>query len=170
MLKIKLTLAALFLLAALSSQAMAGESVGFININRLLYESEVGRQAIGEYQEFLMKKQKAVAAKQREWALLQQRLKTEGSTMAPQELEKQLTRLRILAKEGERMAEDAREDANDEERALRRRIFKRANTVLQKVARKQGYKIILQDQSALGYLDPEVDITNAVIKELNKKK
>ena len=37
-----------------------------------------------------------------------------------------------------------------------------------KVAKRNGYTIILKDPNAIGYLDPAVDITDEVLKELNK--
>ena len=41
---------------------------------------------------------------------------------------------------------------------------------MKKVAKKYKYTIIIKDPNAVGYLDPDVDITDKVIKELNKKK
>jgi Skp family chaperone for outer membrane proteins len=40
---------------------------------------------------------------------------------------------------------------------------------LKKVAKRLNYTIILKDAAPIGYLDPSVDITDEVIKELNKK-
>jgi len=41
--------------------------------------------------------------------------------------------------------------------------------VLKRVAKKRKYTIILKDPKADGYLDPSVDITDEVLKGLNKK-
>ncbi len=66
------------------------------------------------------------------------------------------------------MVADAKEEIKRQDRELVARILKKADGALKKVAKKKKYTIILKDPNAIGYLDPEVDITDAVLKELNK--
>jgi outer membrane protein len=64
---------------------------------------------------------------------------------------------------------DAKEDITREDRQLVSIILEKANDILKKVAKKKKYTIILKDPKTIGYLDPDVDITDLVLKELNKK-
>lgn len=67
------------------------------------------------------------------------------------------------------MVADAKEDISREDRELVALILKKADDILKKVAKKKRFSIILKDPNAIGYLDPDVDITDLVLKELNKK-
>jgi outer membrane protein len=66
--------------------------------------------------------------------------------------------------------DDAKEDITREDRQLVAIILGKANDILKNVAKKKKYSIILKDPNSIGYLDPDVDITDLVLKELNKKK
>ena len=74
-----------------------------------------------------------------------------------------------MYKEYQRLVADAKEDITREDRQLVAIILEQANDILKKVAKKKKYGIILKDPNAIGYLDPDVDITDLVLKELNKK-
>ena len=67
------------------------------------------------------------------------------------------------------MVADAKEDISREDRELVALILKKADDILKKVAKKKRFSIILKDPNAIGYLDPDVDITDLVLKELDKK-
>ena len=73
-------------------------------------------------------------------------------------------------KEYQRLVADAKEDITREDRELVSIILKKADNVLKRVAKNNKFTIILKDPNAIGYLDPSVDITDLVLKELNKKK
>jgi len=49
-------------------------------------------------------------------------------------------------------------------------ILQKADDVLKKVAKRKKFTIILKDPNAIGYLDKKVDITDDVLKELNKRR
>ena len=67
------------------------------------------------------------------------------------------------------MVADVKEDILLEDRELVSIILQKADEILNKVAKRLNYAVILKDATAIGYLDPGVDITDEVIKELNKK-
>ena len=69
------------------------------------------------------------------------------------------------------MVTDAREDITREDRQLVAIILQKADGVLKRVAKRKKYTIILMDPpKTVGYVDPKVDITDDVLKVLNKKK
>jgi len=157
-------------LLMLCVSCFADDTVGFINLKKLLYDSQVGKEAIQDYMALRQKKEKAIAAKQKEFNDLKQALDQGGSKMKDSERAEKMDRLRKLGREYERMVEDAKKDLQDEDRELINVVFSKADRALKIVAQKKGYAIILKDPNAMGYLDPRVDITADVIKELNRQK
>jgi outer membrane protein len=153
-----------------STPALAASKVGFINLQRLVNESKMGQAAREDLVRLRGKKQEAVNRKQKEIENLRDEITQKGDKMDPREKRDKIEILQKTYKEFQRMVADAREDITREDKELVALILEKADGVLKEVAKKQGYTIILKDANAIGYLDPDVDITDAVLKALNRKK
>jgi len=92
-----------------------------------------------------------------------------GGKMSPQKKRDKRLALQKANKEHQRLVSDVKEDILREDRELVSIILQKADGVLKKVAKRGNFAIILKDASAIGYVDPKVDITDAVIKELDQK-
>lgn len=147
----------------------AGDKVGFINLQRLVNESTMGKAARADIQK--MRKQREEIVSNKLWQVnnLKSLLTEQGVSMDPVEKRNKIDKLRSAYKEYQRLLADAKEDILREDRELVAIILKKADGVLKKVAKKRKYTIILKDPKAIGYLDPSVDITDEVLKGLNKK-
>ncbi|MDB4444072.1 OmpH family outer membrane protein [bacterium] len=160
-----------FGLASCATTDAAGKDgrVGYINLQRLVKESKMGQDAQKEMQKLRKEKEVSVVNKLREINKLKDLINNEGDKMSPSEKRVNLEALQKAGKEYKRLVADAKEDILREDRELVAVILKQADGVLKKVARQQNYTIILKDPNAIGYLDPSVDITDFVIKALNKQ-
>jgi outer membrane protein len=147
----------------------AAEKVGYINLNRLVSESKMGKQAKADIKKMRKKKEATVSAKLKKINSLRDTINNMGEKMAPEEKRSKVEELKQHYKEYQRMVADAKEDITREDRQLVATILQKADGVLKKVAKKKKFAIILKDPNAIGYLDPAVDITDLVLKELNKK-
>ena len=154
----------------LSTFSYAADKVGYINLQRLVSESKMGQAAQKDIRKLRKKKEKIVADKLWEINKLKEVINKEGEKMTPSEKRDKLEALKKAYKEYQRLVADAKEDIVREDRELVSIILKKADGILKKVAKKKKYTIILKDPNAIGYLDPSVDITDLVLKELNKKR
>ncbi len=136
--------------------SQAQDKVGYINLQRLVNESTMGKTARADIQKLRSEKETLLKNKLKE-------IKTDAATR--QERTKALNK---ATKEYQRLAEDAKEDLTNEDNELVAIILQKADGVLKSVAKSKKYAIILKDANAIGYLDPSVDITDDVLKELNK--
>ena len=161
--------AIIFILWCLPVAAASGK-VGYINLNKLVRESRMGQKARAEITRLREKKEKEVQIKGEDLNRLRKELQDRGAKMSDVEKRDKLERLQNTAKVYQRLVQDAKEDIVREDRELVARILKEADDILKKVARKNKFDIILKDPNAIGYLDEDVDITDDVIKELNKRK
>jgi len=150
--------------------AVAADKVGYINLHRLVNESDMGKEARRNILKLRRERERAVADRQKEINELKDMINTRGAEMGPEEKQQKIEALQKAYKEYQRMVADAREDITREDRQLVAIILKKADGVLKKVAQRKEYTIILKDPDAIGYLDPKVDITEDVLAELNKKK
>lgn len=163
-------LASMVVLASIACATTYAEGkVGFINLQRMVNESKLGQAARSEFQKMRQEKEALVAAKLREVNELRELINKDGDKMSPQDKRDKVLGLQKANKEYQRMVADVKEDILLEDRELVSIILQKADEILNKVAKRLNYTVILKDATAIGYLDPSVDITDEVIKELNKK-
>jgi len=152
-----------------ASSLWAGDKVGFINLQRLVKESKMGKAASADIDQLRTEKQDSITAKLRTINGIKIDLETNSELLKDEEKRGRIDELNTLIKDYKRMVADAKEEIKRQDRELVARILKKADGALKKVAKKKKYTIILKDPNAIGYLDPEVDITDAVLKALNKR-
>jgi len=151
------------------STAAAADKVGYINLQRLVNESKMGKAAREDIQKMRQGKQAELTKKLQAINQLRDQLNKEGNKMEPAERRDKIEILQKAYKEYQRLVADAKEDITREDRELVAIILQKADGVLKSVAKKNNFAIILKDPNAVGYLDPKVDITDQVLKVLNKK-
>lgn len=161
--RLTLLFAGSFLLAA-SSVAAAEVKIGFVNIARLLEESPQVEMATKTLNREFGPKQLEIAAQQKHYAELQQRLSRDGTVMSEAERGNVEKQLRELQREISRLQNEAMEDynirRNDELGKLQRTILREVQTF----SREQKYDLVVGD--GVLYANPAVDITDQILKRL----
>lgn len=162
----------LVLTVSFAAQAWAGwrsgEKVGFVNLNRLVTESHMGKAAQKKINTLRQAKEAELKTKLEEINAVKLELQTQGATLNDSAKKDKVDTLNSLTKEYKRMQADAKEEIERQDRDLVADILKKADGILKKVAKKKGFGIILKDPKVVGYLNPDLDITEDVLKELNK--
>jgi outer membrane protein len=156
------------ILFVLNVASYAAEKVGYINLQRLVNESEMGKKAKEDIQRLRSEKETDLKGKLKEINELRAFINEQGESMDVAERRDKAQELNRAYKDYQRLLEDAKEDISNEDQELVAIILQKADPVLKEVAKKQRYTIILKDANAIGYLDPSVDITDDVLEELNK--
>ena len=153
-----------------TSSYAADYKVGFINLARLVTQSNIGKEAQKKIQKLREEKQSIADAKLSDLQKFQKFIKDEGPKMPDEERRKKQEAFQQAYKEYQRLIADAKDDIAREDRELVAMILGKAQDIVKSLAKKNNYAIILKDANAIGYLDPEVDITDEVVKELNRRK
>jgi outer membrane protein len=152
------------------TSSYAAEKVGYINLQRLVSESKMGKEAKADILKMRETKQTVLNKKLTDINKLREFINQKGDQLPVRERRDKVELLQKMYKDYQRLVADAKEDITREDRELVAIILEKANDILKDVAKKKKYSIILKDPNAIGYLDPDVDITDLVLKELNKKK
>lgn len=158
-----------FMVMLFASTSISAEKVGYINLQRLVNESKMGQAARADIQKMRAGKEAEVTKKLKDINQLKDDINKNREKMKITERRDKIEILQKAYKEYQRMVADAKEDITREDKELVTIILQKADGVLKGVAKKNGYAIILKDPNALGYLAPEADITDLVLKELNMK-
>jgi outer membrane protein len=146
----------------------AGSKVGFVHLNRLVNESKMGQKAKAKLENLRKKKEAVLSRQLRVLNELRNDISQNGSKMTADERRRKVRKFQKANKEYQRGLADAKEEVVRQDKELVSMILGKADKILKKIAKKKRYTIILKDPDAIGHLDPSVDITDAVVKELNK--
>ncbi len=147
-----------------------GESpgkVGYIDLNRLVNESNIGKEAAKEIAALKKQKKAELNAKAARIAYLKKEIQ-QSRDLGADELKEKLRRLEDASREYKRASEDAKLEIERKNNEIVNKILEQASPVLKEVAKKEGFTMIIKDPKVLGYLDPSVDITTKVVEILNK--
>jgi outer membrane protein len=156
------------MILGISFASQAQDRVGYINLQRLVNESEMGKAAKNDIMKLRNEREADLKNKLNELNDLKAQIDEEGDKMAPADKRDKVRKFNRAYKEYQRLLADSNEDITNEDRELVSIILEEADGVLKKVAKDNGFAIIIKDPNAVGYLDPSVDITDDVLKELNK--
>ena len=148
----------------------AGDKTGFVNLRRLVMESAAGRDARAGLEELRAQKEEVIQQSLMELTRLRTRIVTEEKNLGQEELQQKREALEKKVREHNRLVDDIKEELTRRENDLTAEILKLADQALKRVASKSGYNVILKDPNVIGYLSPEADVTDKVLKELNAGK
>ena len=148
----------------------AADKVGYVNLQRLINESKMGKAAREDIQQLRKQKEAVLAFKLKEINMLRDEINEKENQMDSREKRDKRAVLKRAYEDYQRLVNDAKEDILKEDQEIVSIILKKADGVLKTVAKKKKFAIILKDPNAIGYLDPSVDITDDVLKALNQKK
>lgn len=167
----KINLVVFSLLAAILAPAFVwGGEMAFVNLQVIVAESKMGKQAREEFNRTREKREEGIKERLRELeglkAGLQQERKKEPAN------EKQVAglveRLQQKNKEYERHVADVKEELTRKDQEMVKRILEKIAPILTELATSRGYTMILKNAAELAYLAPQADITGEVLKRLDK--
>lgn len=152
--------------AVLCGSATAADfKIGLVSPARILSESAPAVAAQEKLKTYFKKREDELNRDIRDFRTRAQKFEKDGPVMAESERLKQRQSLaeseRDIARRQRALVEERNQRANEESQI----ILQRANRIIQDIAKKQKYDLIIQDAI---WVSPKVDITELVIKELNK--
>ena len=158
-------------LAALVAGAASAQSparLAVVEVERLLTESQAGKQALESIQAMGQEKEAAIQAKEAEVADLRKRL-SEGQLSLSQERQEELNdALQRELINLNRMRDDAARDLKRVRDEAFERIERTVIPLIEEVARAQGYTMVFNKyQSGLLFAVDEIDVTDTVIQRFD---
>ena len=155
------------LLLTLCGQVAAQEyKIGVINTDRILRESAPAKDAAKKIEQEFAAREATVVRLDKELRDLTSQLDRGGATMSEADRAAKQREAEMRGRELERTRRQLGEDLKARQFDEMGKIKERLDAVLTKLAKEQGYDLILQDGL---YVRRSVDITDAVIKALEAK-
>lgn len=165
----KSTLLALVAFVALvhGAQAVAQElKIGFVSTERVFREAVPAVEAMKRLEKEFKPREDAIKKVNDEARAIQLQLEKEGMTMSASQRRESESELGRLSRERQRLEREFREELNLRKNEELAAVLQRANKVIQEIAEKEKFDLILQEAV---YRSPRLDITDKVIEALSKK-
>lgn len=156
------------LLAFVAMPALAGDfRVGFVDVERILRESAPAVQASQKIEKEFAPRVAAIKKLGSEVRDMQDYLEKKGAGLSNAQRHAKERELSNLSAELQRQQREFREDLNQRKNEELSVLLERANKVIQMIAEKEKYDLVLQEAA---YRNPKIDITDKVLKALAKEK
>jgi outer membrane protein len=181
--RIVLTMAVAFVAAAVRAQgtppaqtapastppAAAGPiRIGVINVERLVQESALGKEAFNRVKRINDQKKEEGDKLQKELRDLEQKLADQGSALADDKRETLQKSYQEKAIAFKRFQDDATRELDTAQKKELGELERRVFPVINQVGREKGYTMIFNKfQAGLLYADDAVDLTDEVLKVFN---
>ena len=140
--------------------------IGVINTDRILREAAPAKEAARKIEQEFKARDADVTKREQELRDLVSRLDRDGATLSDADRGTRQREIESRTREIERLRRQLADDLKTRQFDEMSRIKERLDVVLTKMAKDQGYDLILQDGLFVGR---SVDITDAVIKALEAR-
>src|SRR5438094_78648 len=155
-----------FLLVGGEIEAQAQESrVAFVSAERVLREAAPAKAATLKIEQEFSKREKELQDMAARLKSMSDKLDKDAAVLTDSDRVKRQREIADLDKDFQRKQREFREDLNqrrNEELAI---VLERANKVIKQIAEIEKYDIVFQEAV---YASPRIDITDKVLKALNK--
>ncbi|HEY5994161.1 MAG TPA: OmpH family outer membrane protein [Gallionellaceae bacterium] len=156
------------MLALCALPALAGDvRVGFVDIERILRESAPAVKAAQKIEKEFAPRDEAIKRLGAQVRELQDFLEKKGAGLSNAERRNKERELSNLSAELQREQREFREDLNQRKNEEYSVLLERANKIIQAIAISEHYDLVLQEAV---YRNPQIDITDKVLKALSSDK
>jgi outer membrane protein len=155
------------------AKMLAGDEmkIGFVNAQRIIDESQAGKEAYQKLKDLQEQHRQAVEAKKAEIDKAEEELKKQYLTLSESARAEKEEALRKAKKEFKRMLEDADADMSAKEKQYLEKIDKEVMAIIHKIGKEEGFSLILGNAGpSILYANPALDLTDRIIKLYDQQK
>ena len=139
--------------------------IGYVSPQRILRESNLVKLASAKLEQEFSRRSKEMQDMDARLKSMSEKFDKDAATLSESERMKRQRELVELDKDFQRKQREFREDLNQRQNEEHAMILERGNKVIKQIAESEKYDIILQEAI---YWSPRIDITDKVLKALNK--
>lgn len=142
-------------------------TVGVIDVQRVVQDSDVGKKALAEVKAVKDQKQKEIDSRQDSIQAMQEKLEKQKDILSPDAQEKLSNDIKKAVTDLRRYQEDSEADIQNRLNNALQNMEKQVLPIIQKMGTDKGYSVIIS-KDALIYYNQKNDITDEVIRLFNQ--
>lgn len=152
--------------AAMAAEAKSNGKIGIVNLQRLLNESDFGKQAKSTIEETFKQKQAVIDGKAKEKDKLVKDLEKQGMALADDERKKRIDEIEGIEREISHMVSDADNYMQKIDRQKKEEFLKSIDNIIDKYGKDEAYMLIVPTDAVI-YSEANMEITDAIMTIFN---
>jgi outer membrane protein len=164
-----LVMAVALLFAATAAKAQQNVKIGFVDIQKVINDSEPGKKAKEALEVYIKGHQAKIEEKEKAIDTMKADLDKKSAALSEDAKKKKQDEMQSLIRELKRMAGEAQEEVRKKEADLTKDVFTDIRSIILQIGKDDGYTAILESGAVL-YSQENVDITARIVKKLNDLK
>ncbi len=158
---------ALLSLSALAAQAQDNLKIGYVNVERVMRESNLAKSAQVKLESEFGKREKELADMEGKRRTMAEKLEKDTPMLSEAERARRNREFQDLDRDFQRKGREYQEDLNRRKNEELQNIQERSSRVVKQIFDSEKFDLIFQDAI---FFSPRVDITKRVIDTLNAQK
>lgn len=152
---------------AASTTFAAEVKLGYIDMQRALNTSEVGKEAKEQLATKVKKYQDEINLKQETLKKLKDELEKQGMLLSESARSSKEKEYQNKLKDFQRFTKDAQDELQGKDEEFTRKILESMEKIIQEYGRKNGFSLIVVKNESMLFVDEKIDVTDEVLKLLN---
>lgn len=166
------TVLGLMVLAMTSLASAANETkIGYIDMQKAIQNTAAGKKAKKELEDEFNKKKKELEKREADIKKMGEDFEKRSMAMNEEARTKKQQELQLEMRKYQELAGKSQMDIQKRERDLTQPIVNKLKSIVDEIAQKDGFTLILErSENSVMWAKKELDLTDRVIKEHDKKK
>lgn len=143
--------------------------IAYVDIQRVMLESEKGKEAKKSLTEEADRLKKSLDGKQDELQKMKDSLEKQGATITPDARAEKEKQYQIKLKDYQRLYNDYQTELQQKDMEFSQKILKDLEEIVKNIGEKDKYTLILEkSQAGILFASPTIDVTSKVIATYNE--
>ncbi len=143
-------------------------NIGYVDLQRVMLESEKGKEAKRTLTEEAEKMRKQLDIRQEELQRMKDALERQGMTITPEARAEKEKQYQAKLRDYQRVYSDYQAELQQKDMELTQAILKEIEEVIRLVGEREKFTIIFEkSQAGILFASPAIDITDKIIKQYN---
>ena len=157
------------LISAFSLSALAEVKVGFVDVRKAVESTKAGKKVKTELESEFKKRENALKKRADDIKKMTDDFEKKNAVLSDDARAKKQQEIQEeMLKYNQEVAKNT-SDIRKKEQDLMEPIFKKMQTVINEIAQKEKYTLVLQSRDNILYAQKEIDLTDAVVTAFEKK-
>ncbi|MCG6550967.1 MAG: OmpH family outer membrane protein [Candidatus Magnetominusculus sp. LBB02] len=161
--------AAMVLTASAAMAQQQGVKIGFVDIQKVINDSEPGKKAKEALEVHIKGYQAKIEEKEKSIDAMKSELEKKGSALSEDAKKKKQDEMQTAIRDLKRMAAEAQEEVRKKEADLTKDVFTDIRNIIRQLGKDDGYTAIFEGGPIL-YAVESSDVTDKIVKKLNELK
>lgn len=146
----------------------AAMKIGIMNVQKVLVQSAAGQKAKEKFDKKGKELEAEFSGEQAEIVEMQKEIEKKGSVWSKEKKEEMVLEFNRKRRDLQTKSEDARLEMKKLQDKELEPILKALETIVDDFGENNGYSVILDSKNGVIYFDDALDVSDALIEELNK--